>query len=503
VLRDRFGSPSRRPAPATSGVAPTPADDSATPEVAVAAEIAGPSEAHAARPALPAARAATPPPAPASTPAAPEPVALPPALARIKEQVHRQLIDELDQERLASLTAMEARREVRNTAQEILAGYPMQGMGDLRQTLVEEIVDDVLGLGPLEPLLRDDSVSEIMVNAPEQVWVERSGRIQRSQHRFRDEAHLLRVIERIVAPLGRRVDEASPMADARLPDGSRVNIVVPPASPSGAKITLRKFARQRLEADDLVRLGTLSPEAVEFLHACVAAELNVLVSGGTGTGKTTMLNVLSSFISEHERIVTIEDPLELQLQQPHVVSLEARPPGIEGTRQISQRDLLRNALRMRPDRVIVGEVRGGEAFDMLQAMNTGHDGSISTVHANTPRDAVSRVENMVLMAGLDLPDHAIREQIASAIQLIVQIARLQDGSRRVSHVTEVAGMEGHAITLQDLFVLETDGTDEDGRLITRLVPTGLQPRFTDRFERTGVPFPAHALRSERMVSGAW
>ena len=348
-----------------------------------------------------------------------------------------------------------------------------------------------------------------MVNGPADIWIERGGRVERASQQFRDEDHLLRVIERIVAPLGRRVDEASPMADARLPDGSRVNIVVPPAAPSGAKITLRKFARHRLQTEDLIRLGTLTPESAEFLRACVAAELNVLVSGGTGTGKTTLLNVLSSFIDEHERIVTIEDPLELQLQQPHVVALEARPPGVEGTRQISQRDLVRNALRMRPDRVIVGEVRGGEAFDMLQAMNTGHDGSISTVHANTPRDALSRVENMVLMAGLDLPDHAIREQIASAIQLIVQVTRLPDGTRRVTHITEVAGQEAQTITLQDLFLYERTngapvGTDVDGGETARgplpsggLRPTGLQPHFLDRFERNGVSFPTHTLRSDR------
>ncbi|MDA0271220.1 MAG: CpaF family protein [Chloroflexi bacterium] len=440
--------------------------------------------------------AAPPPPLALRTPP-PMPVVLPPALALVKEQVHRQLVAEIDLDQLARLNPEQARTEVRGSITEILGTYPMQGTGDLRLALIEEILDEVLGLGPLEPLLRDDEVSEIMVNAPDQIWVERGGRIQRVAHQFRDEGHLLRVIERIVAPLGRRVDEASPMADARLLDGSRINVVVPPASPTGAKITLRKFARHRLRADDLVRFGTLSEASVTFLRACVAAELNVLVSGGTGTGKTTLLNVLSSFISEDERIVTIEDPLELQLQQPHVVALEARPPGIEGTRQITQRDLVRNALRMRPDRVIVGEVRGGEAFDMLQAMNTGHDGSISTVHANTPRDALSRVENMVLMAGLDLPDHAIREQIASAIQLIVQISRLPDGSRRVTHITEVAGMESQTITLQDLFTLETSGTDEEGRIIGALVPTGLQPQFTDRFQRTGVPFPAEVLRTDR------
>ena len=434
---------------------------------------------------------------------------LPPVLVRLKEQVHRQLIAEIDQDALARVDRDQARNEVRGAITEILTGHSMQGTGDLRHRLVEEILDEVLGLGPLEPLLRDETVSEVMVNGPADIWIERGGRVERASQQFRDEDHLLRVIERIVAPLGRRVDEASPMADARLPDGSRVNIVVPPAAPTGAKITLRKFARHRLQTEDLIRLGTLTPESAEFLRACVAAELNVLVSGGTGTGKTTLLNVLSSFIDEHERIVTIEDPLELQLQQPHVVALEARPPGVEGTRQISQRDLVRNALRMRPDRVIVGEVRGGEAFDMLQAMNTGHDGSISTVHANTPRDALSRVENMVLMAGLDLPDHAIREQIASAIQLIVQVTRLPDGTRRVTHITEVAGQEAQTITLQDLFLYERldsppAAADLDRAETTRgplpsggLRPTGLQPHFLDRFERNGVSFPAHTLRSNR------
>jgi pilus assembly protein CpaF len=411
--------------------------------------------------------------------------------------LHERLIEELDQDHISRLSPEDARRTLRDDAAAILAQQQLQGMGEFRQVLVDEVVDDVLGLGPLEPLLRDDSVTEVMVNGPHSIWVERAGRLSRSVRRFRDDDHLARVIERIVGPLGRHVDEASPMVDARLPDGSRVNIVVPPAAPRGATITLRKFARQRLTADDLVRLGTLSEAAKEFLSACVAAGLNILVSGGTGTGKTTLLNVLSSFIGDAERIVTIEDPLELQLQQPHVVSLEARPPSIEGTQQITQRDLLRNALRMRPDRVIVGEVRGGEAFDMLQAMNTGHDGSIGTVHANNPRDALSRVENMVLMAGLDLPDLAVREQIASAIQLLVQVTRLPDGSRRVTHVTEVAGMEGHMVTLQDLFLFQAEGRDADGRILGSLVATGLQPHFSERFERTGTPFPAHLLRTTR------
>jgi len=421
---------------------------------------------------------------------------LPPAVAALRDLIHRRLIEELDQQRLAGLPAGAARRAVGDAAGQILAASPQTAVGEWRQQILDELADEVLGFGPLEPLLRDDSVTEIMVNGPEDIWVERGGRLSHSASRFRDRAHIMHVIERIVAPLGRHVDEGSPMVDARLPDGSRVNIVVPPAAPDGPKITLRKFARRRLTHVDLERIGTLTPEATAFLRASVEAELNILVSGGTGTGKTTLLNVLSSFIGLHERVITIEDPVELQLQQPHVVCLEARPPGLEGTRQITQRDLVRNALRMRPDRVIVGEVRGPEAFDMLQAMNTGHDGSISTVHANTPRDAVSRVENMVLMAGYDLPDHAVREQIASAIQLIVQISRLPDGSRRITHVTEVAGIEGQTLLLQDLFLLEVKGRDEAGKLLTRFRPTGLQPQFKERFERAGVPFPSEILRRE-------
>ena len=419
---------------------------------------------------------------------------LPEAIAAIRDNVHRRLIEELNQQRLVSLSEEDARRAVREAASQMLAAVAASSLGEWRSQVLDELADEVLGFGPLEPLLRDDSVTEIMVNGPVDVWVERNGRLQHSVVRFRDREHIMLVIERIVAPIGRHVDEGSPMVDARLPDGSRVNIVVPPAAPDGPKITLRKFARQRLTHADLERIGTLTPEATGFLRACVEAELNILVSGGTGTGKTTLLNVLSSFIGNHERVVTIEDPVELQLQQAHVVSLEARPSSLEGTRQITQRDLVRNALRMRPDRVIVGEVRGGEAFDMLQAMNTGHDGSISTVHANTPRDAVSRIENMVLMAGYELPDHAVREQIASAIQLIVQISRLPDGSRRITHVTEVAGLEGQMLLLQDIFLLEVDGHDEHGRMRTRFQPTGLQPHFKDRFDRAGVPFPAELLR---------
>lgn len=421
---------------------------------------------------------------------------LPPALLRIKEQVHQRLVNEIDPRQAGG----GERSALREAASALLAQASAPGIIEYRERILDELLDEALGLSVLEPLLRDDSITEIMVNGPDAIFVESAGRLYRTNTRFRDEAHLMRIVERIVSPVGRHVDEASPMVDARLADGSRVNIVVPPASPSGAKVTLRKFARQRLCAEDLVRLGTVSEAAIEFLQAVVQARLNILVSGGTGSGKTTFLNVLSSFIGENERIVTIEDPLELQLQQSHVVSLEARPPGIEGTHPVTQRDLVRNALRMRPDRIILGEVRGPEAFDMLQAMNTGHEGSISTVHANSPRDGLSRVENMVLMAGFDLPDRAIREQIASAVHLCMQVARLPDGSRKLTHITEIVGLEGQTLTLQDLFVFEAKGLDEHGRIQGALVPTGLQPHHAFRFAERGVPLSSELFRSQRWTT---
>lgn len=431
-----------------------------------------------------------------ATPRGLVPQALPPELDALQRYVHQQLVDELDHELVASMQPAEARAFVREQAEMVLTQQRQVGLGELRGAVVDSIADDVLGLGPLEPLLRDNTVSEIMVNGPAQIWVERAGRIMRTPSRFRDADHLSLVIERIVSPLGRHVDESSPMVDARLPDGTRVNIVVPPASPRGAALTLRKFARQQLTADDMVREGTMSRAICDLLRSCVAAKVNMIISGGTGTGKTTLLNVLSSFIDDAERIVSIEDPLELQLQQPHVVALEARPPSTEGTRQITQRDLVRNALRMRPDRIIVGEVRGAEAFDMLQAMNTGHDGSIGTVHANSPRDAISRISNMVMMAGFELPDLAIREQVASAIQLIVQISRFPSGQRRITHLTELVGMEGAVITMQDLFVYDPRAESESGAA-GALVPTGLIPHFLDRFERAGVELPLNVLQTSR------
>lgn len=361
---------------------------------------------------------------------------------------------------------------------------------DDRERLVGELTDDILGHGPLERLLADDSVTEIMVNGPSDVWIEREGVLHKTAVRFTDESHVRRVINKMVAEVGRRVDEAQPMVDARLPDGSRINAVIPPLSLRGALLTIRKFGSERMDLDGLIRVGSLSPETADFIRRCVEARLNILISGGTGTGKTTLLNAMSAGIPDQERIVTIEDAAELKLAQRHVLRLECRPKNIEGEGEVTIRDLVRNSLRMRPDRIIVGEVRGAEALDMLQAMNTGHDGSLSTVHANSPRDALARIETMVLMAGYDLPLRAIRQQVAAAIDLIIHLERIRDGSRKVTAITEVQRMESDVITLQDLFVFEVETVTSDWNVIGKLVSTGLRPGFVEQFEKRGVKLPA-------------
>jgi pilus assembly protein CpaF len=409
--------------------------------------------------------------------------------AEVKNRIHLDVIGDLGPQLFNSNIEPFALRD--RVAEEIRTHLADEAgiSKDDRERLASEIADDILGHGPLERLLLDDSVSEIMVNGADEVWVERQGRLYETSVRFNDESHLRRIINKMVAQIGRRIDESSPMVDARLPDGSRVNAVIPPLSLSGPLVTIRKFSNKRLDLTELIRLGTLSSDTVDFLQRCVLAQLNVLISGGTGSGKTTLLNALSAAISDAERIVTIEDAAELQLKQNHVLRLESRPKNIEGEGEVTIRALVRNALRMRPDRIIVGEVRGPEALDMLQAMNTGHDGSLTTVHANSPRDALARVETMVLMAGYDLPLRAIRQQIASALDLIIHLERLEDGTRRITAITEVQRMESEVITLQDIFEFRVERVTPERVVMGQLEPTGLRPTFLYKFEKRGVSLP--------------
>jgi pilus assembly protein CpaF len=410
-----------------------------------------------------------------------------------KFRVQNRLVNELDP-KLDLSNQVEVRRQIEELFGRIADEEGLALTRAERVRMLEQITDEILGLGPMEPLLRDETITEVMVNGPQQVYIEREGRLELTNVTFQNDEHVMRIIQRIIAPIGRRVDESSPMVDARLADGSRVNAIIPPLSLVGPVITIRKFAATPFTVDDLIRFGTATPDMFEFLEACVKARLNIFVAGGTGSGKTTMLNILSSFIPDDERIVTIEDAAELQLRQEHVVTLEARPSNIEGKGAIPIRELVRNALRMRPDRIVVGECRSAEALDMLQAMNTGHDGSMSTGHANTPRDMLSRLETMVLMAGMDLPLRAIREQISSAVDLIVHQNRLKDGTRKIVNITEVQGMEGDVIVMQDVFVFEQTGV-EDGKIQGRLKPTGIRPQFVERFETAGIHLPPNIFGS--------
>ncbi|MCA9243151.1 MAG: CpaF family protein [Phycisphaerales bacterium] len=459
------------------------------PQDAPAAPVAKPAPKPAAAPAGGAATAAPPPPAPEA------PKALPKRdkaaddrfkkFNELKGTIHRKLVDQLDMSKLGSDASGELREQVRQVVVALCEEEQTLLNHAERQRLAQEILDETFGLGPLETLLKDPKISDILINGPSQVYIERSGRLALSEVKFKDDAHLLHIIDKIVSPLGRRCDEVSPMVDARLKDGSRVNAIIPPLAIDGASMSIRRFGADPITWDDYVRYKSCAPEMVEFLKACVHSGLNILIAGGTGSGKTTLLNNLSSFIPEDERVVTIEDAAELRLRQPHVVRLETRPPNLEGKGQVTIRDLLVNALRMRPDRIVVGECRGGETLDMLQAMNTGHEGSMTTIHANNTRDAVQRVETMVMMAGFELPQRAIRQQFASAVNLIVQAARLTGGPRKIIAVTEVQGMEGDVVVMQDIFRFEQDGVNSEGKAVGRIVATGVRPLFMDRLRSHG------------------
>ena len=426
----------------------------------------------------------------------------------IKQSVHKIIVEQMTPTEQMVLSAVqqdaaEVEQVIGSYVDKVLEDNPFAVPVSERGRIVSDLRDEMLGLGPIESLLKDPSITEIMVNGPKMVFIERMGKLQLSGVQFHDDAHVMNIIERILSPIGRHIDESTPLVDARLKDGSRVNIIIPPLALCGPCITIRKFAQKALSVENLISFGTLDRKMADFIKACIQARINILVSGGTGSGKTTTLNVLSSFIPENERIVTIEDAAELKLQQSHVVTLESRPANIEGSGQITIRDLVKNALRMRPDRIIVGEVRSGEALDMLQAMNTGHDGSLTTAHANTPRDALSRLETMVLMAGFEMPVRAIREQISSAIELILQQSRLKDGSRKITYITEVQHMEGDVITTQDLFRFEQTGMDADGKLTGHFVSMGMQPGFMEKFQTNGVELPDDFFMPDEEAGGRY
>jgi len=404
----------------------------------------------------------------------------------LKANIHRKLVERMDLSALNEIGRDRLEEEIRLISEDLIIeeGVPLSATD--RERLLMEILHETLGLGPLEPLLHDMDISDILVNGPGSVYIEKFGKLQKTNTVFRNDAHLMQIIDRIISKVGRRIDEASPYVDARLPDGSRVNAIIPPIALDGPAISIRRFGKEYLKMSELLSLGSLSPQAAEVLQGAVKSRTNIIISGGTGSGKTTLLNVLSESIPSRERVVTIEDSAELHLKQDHVVRLETRPPNIEGKGEVTQRNLVKNALRMRPDRIIVGEVRGGEALDMLQAMNTGHDGSISTVHSNSPRDALSRMETMVMMAGMDLPQRAIREQIASAISIVIQLARLSDGARKVIGITEIVGMEGDIIAMQEIFHFRISGVDEDGKVLGEFKANGIWPKFAERLEKAGV-----------------
>jgi pilus assembly protein CpaF len=408
----------------------------------------------------------------------------------LKSSVHRDLLNKVDLEKVATVRDARIRGQVLAVIQELVANLKTPMSGPEKERLSLEVLDEVFGLGPLEPLLQDPTISDILVNGYKSVYVERAGLLEETRIMFRDDAHLMHIIEKIVSAVGRHVDESSPMVDARLQDGSRVNVIIPPLAVDGPHLSIRRFGHIPITETDLLANCTITPPMLELMKGAVRARLNIVVSGGTGAGKTTLLNVLSGYISDNERIVTVEDSAELQLKQRHVVRLECRPPNVEGSGAVRQRQLVMNSLRMRPNRIIVGEVRGEEALDMLQAMNTGHDGSLTTVHANSPRDAIARLETMALMANLNLPEKAVRQQIASAVALVIQVARFNDGTRRVTHLTEITGMEENVVSMQDVFVFQKQGVSTEGRVVGRFVATGIRPKFVEKLNASGISVPA-------------